>query len=88
MRPVALAYLETVLGTEHFDLDRVFGEPQSDGSRLYAFPQEAYEPRRIGWDCFGDLLETRGCEAERLTPGEDAWAMAHLCSRHASASLV
>jgi quinol monooxygenase YgiN len=62
-----------------FDLDRAFGVPNGESSRLYAFPPADYKARRVGWDCHHNALLTRGCEAERTA---DGWKMTHFCSLH------
>jgi len=51
---------------------------------MYEFPPEDYKPRRVGWDCFNDLLQTRGCEAEQIDSVQDMWALSRVCSKHGS----
>jgi hypothetical protein len=82
MRPVPFEDLERVLGQHPFDLDLVFGDLDGENERLYRFPPEGYEPRRVAWDCFNDLLETRGCEAEMVDPQQRLWALTYVCPKH------
>jgi hypothetical protein len=80
--PVSLESLRRVLGQVTFDLDRAFGATFGEGTRVFAFPPKGYLQRRVGWDCFNDALQTRGCEALLIDETRDLWAMSYLCSLH------
>ena len=81
MGPVSLATLESYLGRS-LDLDLVFGVADGPDARLFTFPPKDYRPRRVGFDCFDDLLQTRGCEAELVDAFDDLWALSHICAKH------
>lgn len=82
MKPVRFERLEESLGEQHFDLDRARGTSEPDGARMFRFPEPGYTPRRVGWDCYNDMLQTRGCEAERIDDHDDRWAMTRICPVH------
>lgn len=82
MKPVRFQRLVESLGQQHFDLEKARGEVLPEGGRMFRFPEPGYTPRRVGWDCYHNALQTRGCEAERIDDHENLWAMTRICRLH------